>query len=61
MQHPASVLHRNVDCGNTHRVPCGINISSQLSLTLPLVGVVWDWGGGAGHTVIVLLLYRSCC
>lgn len=55
MQHPAPVLHRNVDGGNMPRVPYSINISSQLSLTLPLVEVVWDWGGNAGHAPVLAL------
>lgn len=61
MQHLAPVLPRNVYGGNMHRVPYSINILSQLSLTLPLVEVAWDWGGNVGHTVIVLFFYRSCC
>lgn len=51
MQHPAPVLHRNVDGGNITRVPYSINISGQLSLNLPLVEVVWGWGGNVGHAV----------
>jgi len=49
-QHPVAVVDRNLDCRTPHRahLPYSIDISSQFSLTQPVVEIAWDWGRNAG-------------